>query len=159
MQQRLQYATVSPDGYKAFGSVRAYIAKCGLEESLINLVYLRVSQINGCAYCVDMHTRDAEKAGESTRRLHNVITWHETPLFSERERAALAWAEAVTLVADGHVPDDVFEKAHRHFNDDELASLTLGIVAINGWNRLSIAFRTTPGTHQPAAKEEHRAAA
>jgi len=144
MQQRLQYATVSPDGYKAFGSVRAYIAKCGLEESLINLVYLRVSQINGCAYCVDMHTRDAEKAGESTRRLHNAITWHETPLFSERERAALAWAESLTLLPETKAPDEAYEPLRRHFSDKQIADLTYAIALMNAMNRLGVGFRMSP---------------
>jgi len=159
MEPRINITTVNPGALKAMLGLESYLRQSGLDTKLLDLVKLRVSQINGCAYCLDMHWKDLRAAGETEQRLYGLNAWRESPYYNERERAALAWAEAVTLVADGHVPDDVFEKAHRHFNDDELASLTLGIVAINGWNRLSIAFRTTPGTHQPAAKEEHRAAA
>ena len=144
MQQRLKYASVSPDGYKAWGALRGYIAKCGLEESLVNLVYLRVSQINGCAYCVDLHTRDAEKAGESTRRLHNVVTWRETPFFSERERAALAWAESLTLLPETKAPDEAYDPLRLHFNDKEIADLTYAIALMNAMNRLGVGFRMGP---------------
>jgi uncharacterized peroxidase-related enzyme len=144
MQQRLQYTTVSPDGYKAFRAVHRYIATCGLEESLINLIYLRVSQINGCAYCVDLHTRDAEKAGENTRRLHNVVTWHEAPFFTERERAALAWAESLTLVAETKAPDEAYEPLRKHFSDKQIADLTYTIALMNAFNRLGVGFRMSP---------------
>ena len=144
MQQRLNYASVSPNGYKAFGSVHKYIATSGLEESLINLIYLRVSQINGCAYCVDLHTRDAEKAGESSRRLHNVVTWREAPFFSERERAALAWAESLTLVAETKAPDADYEPLRRHFSEKEIADLTYTIALMNALNRLGVGFRRSP---------------
>jgi AhpD family alkylhydroperoxidase len=122
------------------------------------LIKLRVSQINGSAYCIDMHWKDLRAAGETEQRLYALDAWRESPFYTERERAALAWAEAVTRVTDGHAPDDVFEQARGQFNDDELANLTLGIVAINGWNRLCIAFRVTPGTYQPAGKEQKFAA-
>ena len=144
MQQRLKFASVAPEGYKAWGALRTYIAKCGLEESLINLVYLRVSQINGCAYCVDLHTRDAEKAGESTRRLHNVVTWHETPFFSERERAALAWAESLTWLPETKAPDEAYEPLRQHFSDKEIADLTYAIALMNAMNRLGVGFRMGP---------------
>ncbi|MBV8536757.1 MAG: carboxymuconolactone decarboxylase family protein [Alphaproteobacteria bacterium] len=144
MQQRLQYATVSPDGYKAWGAIRSYIGKCGLEESLVNLVYLRVSQINGCAYCVDLHTRDAEKAGESTRRLHNVVTWQETPFFTERERAALAWAESLTLLPETKAPDSAYEPLRKHFSDKQIADLTYAIALMNAMNRMGVGFRMGP---------------
>ncbi len=106
----------------------------------------------GCAYCVDMHTKDARTRGESEQRLHAIVVWRETPFFTERERAALEWAEAVTQVSHEHVPDEVYESAHRHFSDKELVDLTLAIIAINGWNRLAISFRTIPGTYQPKTK-------
>ncbi len=113
----------------------------GLEPNLLELVRLRASQINGCAFCVDMHTREAHQAGESDRRLHLVAVWHEAPVFSPRERAALAWTEAVTQVADTHVPDDVFALAKTEFSDAELVNLTLAIISINGWNRFAVSFR------------------
>ncbi len=128
--------------------LEAYTKQCGLERSLLELVKTRASQINGCAYCIDMHTKDARANGESEQRLYALIAWRETPFFTERERAALAWTEAVTRVADTQVPGEVYELAREHFNEKELVDLTLAIVAINGWNRLSIAFRTVPGTYQ-----------
>jgi len=111
---------------------------------------MRVSQINGCAYCLDMHSKDARAAGETEQRLYELNAWRETPFYSERERAALAWAEALTLVHETHAPDDVYEEARKYFSEEELVSLTIAIVAINGWNRLSIGFRTVPGAYQPA---------
>jgi AhpD family alkylhydroperoxidase len=125
-----------------------------LEPSLLELVKMRASQINGCAYCLDMHSKDARAAGETEQRLYTLNAWRETPFFTDRERAALAWAEAVTLVADSHVPDAVFEEARQHFSDEELANLTLAIVTINGWNRLSVAFRAVPGEYQPASRKQ-----
>ena len=126
-----------------------YIHGCGLEPDLIELVKLRASQINGCAYCIDMHTKDARTNGESEQRLYAVSAWHEAPFYSERERAGLGWAEAVTLVGDTHVPDEVYAQARKHFSEKELVDLTLAIVAINGWNRLAISFRTLAGSYQP----------
>ena len=116
----------------------------GLGTGLLELLNVRISQINGCAYCLVMHTNDARKQGETDDRMHLLNAWREAPVFSERERAALAWAEAITLVAEGHVPDDVYEAALRQFSEKELVDLTLATVAINGWNRLAIAFRATP---------------
>lgn len=144
MTQRLDYASISPEGYKALGGVHRFIAKCGLEESLINLVYLRVSQINGCAYCVDLHTRDAIKAGESQRRLHNVVTWREAPFFSDRERAALAWAESLTHVAKTGAPDADYELVRRQFSEKEVVDLTYAIGLMNALNRLAIGLRKSP---------------
>ena len=118
----------------------------------MELVRLRASQINGCAYCIDMHTKDARASGETEQRLYTVSVWHETPFFTDRERAALEWTETVTRVAETHVPDDVYERVRRQFNETELANLTLAIVAINGWNRLAISFRIPPGTYEPKAK-------
>jgi AhpD family alkylhydroperoxidase len=127
-----------------------YLQHSAIERSLLLLVQLRASQINGCAYCLDMHWKDLRAAGENEQRLYSLDAWRECPYYSERERAALAWTEAVTLVADGHVPDAVYEEVRVHFGDNELADLTLGVAAINAWNRLSIAARLHPGTYQPA---------
>jgi AhpD family alkylhydroperoxidase len=124
---------------------------CGLEHSLLELVKTRASQINGCAYCLDMHTIDARAAGESEQRLYLLSAWREAPFYSDRERAALAWTEAVTLVGDSHVPDDVYEEARRHFHEEELVNLTWAIVVINGWNRMAVAFRAQPGNHRARA--------
>jgi AhpD family alkylhydroperoxidase len=126
-----------------------YVRQSGLEPSLLELVRLRASQLNGCAYCIDMHTKDARARGESEQRLYALTAWRETPFFTDRERAALAWAEALTLISWEHVPDAVFEDARGHFTGKELVDLSLAIVAINGWNRLAIGFRTVPGTYQP----------
>jgi AhpD family alkylhydroperoxidase len=149
MKNRMDWKTIAPDGYKALSGLEHYVHHCGLEPSLLELVKTRASQINGCAYCLDMHTQDARTMGETEQRLYALSAWEETPFFTERERAALAWTEAVTRVADSRVPDAVFESVRRHFSEKELVDLTLAIVAINGWNRLAISFRTTPGTYQP----------
>ena len=131
-------------------AVERYVRECGLERGLLELVKLRASQINGCAYCVDMHTKDARANGETEQRLYAVVVWREAPFFSERERAALAWTEAVTLVSHEQVPDNVFEIARQQFSDKELVDLTMAVIAINGWNRLAISFRAVAGTYQPA---------
>src|SRR5918998_1046256 len=151
MKQRLNYAEVGQGALKAMYGLEAYLSKCGLESSLLHLLKFRVSQINGCAYCLDMHSKDLRAAGETEQRLYLLDAWREAPFYTERERAALAWAEAVTLVTEGHVPDEVFEQARAQFGEEELVNLTLAVVAINGWNRLSIAFRATPGTYQPSS--------
>jgi len=150
MTQRLNALEVAKGAMKAMYGLETYLAKCGLEASLLHLLKLRVSQINGCAYCIDMHWKDLRAGGETEQRLYMLDAWRESPFYSERERAALAWAEAVTLVTEGHVPDQVFEEARGQFDDAELADLTLAVVAINGWNRFSIAFRTVPGTYRAA---------
>lgn len=144
MEARLSYAKASPGAYRAMAALERYVKECGLELPLIELVKIRVSQINGCAYCLDMHTQDARAEGESEKRIYTLPAWRETPFFSERERAALAWAEAVTLVSETHVPDDVYEQARAHFSEEELVNLTMVVIAINGWNRLSISFRAVP---------------
>lgn len=142
---RLDYTKASPGGVKAFGSVYGYIMQSGLDDVLVELVYLRVSQINGCAYCLDMHTRDLAKKGVKLEKLALVQAWHEAgALFSDREKAALAWAESVTRVADTHVPDDVFQAAAAVFSEMELADLTMAISLMNAFNRLAISFRRTP---------------
>ena len=125
-----------------------FVRECGLEHALLELIKTRVSQINGCAYCIDMHTKDARAAGETEQRLYALNAWRETPFYSDRERAALAWAEAVTLVSETHVPDDVYEATRQHFSEEELVNMTLAVITINGWNRLSIAFRSVPGEYQ-----------
>jgi AhpD family alkylhydroperoxidase len=150
VQPRIVYRKVAPAGIKAMSGLEAYVDECGLESSLLDLVKTRASQINGCAYCLDMHTKDARKGGESEQRLYALSAWRETPFYTERERAALAWTEAVTRIANGHVPDELYAEVRQHFTEEELVNLTLAIVAINGWNRLAISFRTVPGTYQPA---------
>ena len=149
MQQRIQYANVSPDALKAMYALGKYIAGCGLESSLLELVKIRASQINGCAFCIDMHTKDARAAGETEQRIYMLNAWREAPFFSDRERAALAWTESVTKIADGGPSDELFEEARKQFTEKELVDLTWAVVAINGWNRGSIAFRVTPGTYEP----------
>lgn len=150
MQPRLVVRKVAPDVYKAMSALEVCVSQSGLETSLLELVRTRASQINNCAYCLDMHTKDARANGETEQRLYTVSAWHETPFFTERERAALTWTEALTNIAETRVPDAVYEIARKHFTEKELVDLTLAIVAINGWNRLSVAFRTVPGTYQPS---------
>jgi AhpD family alkylhydroperoxidase len=144
MTSRLDFYKAGPDAIKAMLALEQRIAKSGLEKPLIELVRLRTSQINGCAFCLDMHSADARKAGEDERRLATLSAWRETPFFSERERAALEWTEAVTLVSQDHVPDSVWASVHGQFSPQEITDLTLLIVAINGWNRFAIAFRKMP---------------
>ncbi len=148
MEPRIGFTSVNPGAYKAMLGLETYLGQSGLDKKLLDLLRFRVSQINGCAYCLDMHWKELMAAGETEQRLYGLDAWRESPYYTDRERAALAWAEAVTLVSEGHVPDDIFEEAHRHFNDEELANLTLAVVAINGWNRLNIALRTVPGNYQ-----------
>jgi AhpD family alkylhydroperoxidase len=144
MQPRLDVTKISPAAYKAVAGLQAYVDQSGLEKSLLELVKIRASQINGCAYCLVMHTNDARKQGETDDRMHLLNAWSEAPVFSARERAALAWVEALTLVSETHVPDAVFDEAKRHFSDKELVDLTAAVVAINSWNRVAIAFRAQP---------------
>ncbi|MFM0006175.1 carboxymuconolactone decarboxylase family protein [Paraburkholderia dipogonis] len=144
MQQRLDFYKANPAAIKAMIGVEERIGKSALEKSLTELVRLRASQINGCAYCVDMHTTDARKGGETDRRLATVVVWRETPFFTDRERAALEWTEALTLVSQDHVPDAIWEAVRPHFGDEELVDLTLLISAINAWNRFAISFRKLP---------------
>jgi len=153
MEPRIDYLKSARGAYHAMLGIEHYLQQCGLEESLQNLIKLRVSQINGCAYCIDMHWKDLKAAGEAEQRLYGLDAWEESPYYTERERAGLAWAESVTNIQEGHVPDEVFERVKKFFNDKELADLTLAVTAINSWNRLSIAARTVPGTYQPAKKQ------
>ena len=144
MEPRLNFYKAGPEAIKAMNGLELRIAKSSLEKSLVELVRLRASQINGCAYCVDLHSSDARKAGESERRLAAVVVWRETPFYSDRERAALEWTEAVTLVAQSHVPDEVWNQVKPHFTPEELVDLSLLVSTINAWNRFAIAFRKTP---------------
>ena len=148
MKPRLNPYQAAPEAMKAMGALEAYVRNCGLEHSLIELVKTRASQINGCAWCLDMHTKDARARGETEQRLYLISAWREAPCYSGRERAALAWTEALTGIAATHdVPDAVYEEARRHFDEKALVDLTLAIVAINGWNRLNVAFRTRVGDY------------
>jgi AhpD family alkylhydroperoxidase len=149
MQERLPYAKLSAEPAKPMYALGAYLARCGLEKGLLELVKIRASQINGCAFCIDMHTKDARAGGETEQRIYALNAWRETPFFTDRERAALAWAEAVTRIGDG-VSDLVFKEASQHFNEKELVDLTWAIAAINAWNRIAISFRAVPGSYQPA---------
>ncbi|HVV92418.1 MAG TPA: carboxymuconolactone decarboxylase family protein [Hyphomicrobiales bacterium] len=129
--------------------LQAYIDGCGLEHSLMELVKMRASQINGCAYCLDMHSKDARAAGETEQRLYALPAWRETPFYTDRERAALAYTEAVTRISEDHVEDELYAEVRRHFSEKEIADLTFCIIVINGWNRLAIPFRSTVGNYQP----------
>lgn len=149
MSPRIDYSKVAPGALRAMFGLETFVRGSGLEESLLNLIRMRASQINGCAFCLDMHSKDARAAGETEQRLYLLNAWREAPFYTDRERAALAWTEALTLVAEDHVPDEVFNEVRPHFSDEELASLSLAIVSINGWNRLNIAFKTEAGTYQP----------
>jgi AhpD family alkylhydroperoxidase len=143
---RIDAHKAAPEAYEAMLALERYLHRCGLERSLIELVKLRASQINGCAYCIDMHTKDARAAGETEQRLYLLDAWRESPFYSPRERAALAWTEAVTRVSETHVPDDVYKEARQHYSEKELVDLNWVVVAINAWNRLAIPFRFPPGS-------------
>jgi AhpD family alkylhydroperoxidase len=149
MDQRLDPRKAAPGGYKAMIALETYLAECGLDRNLLDLVKLRASQINGCAFCIDMHWKDLRAAGETEQRLYGLDAWRESPYYSDRERAALAWTESVTLIAKGHVPDGVYQTVLRQFSEKEIADLTLAVATINAWNRLAIAMRSTPGAYQP----------
>ena len=140
-EQRLSPATISPDGYKALVGVESYLNRSGLDQRLSLLVKMRASQINGCAYCLDMHSREARRTGESEQRLYVLNAWRESSLYSPRERAALAWTEAVTRISDTHAPDEAYEALRQHFSEKEIVDLTIAIGMINAWNRLAISFR------------------
>ncbi len=149
--ERINFKELVPDAYRAMLALESYVHQSGLETSLLELAKMRASQINGCAYCLDMHSKDARAAGETEQRLYVLPAWREAPFYSDRERAALAWTEAVTLVSDTHVPDDVYDFARKHFSEEELVNLTMAIVAINGWNRLEVSFRGVAGLYKAGA--------
>jgi AhpD family alkylhydroperoxidase len=146
MEPRLDYH--QGGAYQAMAGLEKYVRNCGLEHSLLELVKTRASQINGCAYCIDMHTKDARAGGETEQRLYALSAWRETPFYTERERAALEWAEALTLISENDIPDDLYDSVRQHFSESELVNLTMAIITINGWNRLAIPFRTVPGSYQ-----------
>jgi AhpD family alkylhydroperoxidase len=148
MKARIEFRNADPEIMRLLLAIEGYLHESHLESRLQQLVKTRASQINGCAHCLDMHTKDARAEGESEQRLYALDAWRETPFFDERERAALEWTEAVTRVADSHVPDEVYERVKRHFSEQELIDLTLAIANINTWNRLNVAFRTVPGTYR-----------
>ncbi len=147
---RFSYAKVTPGVYDAMDALDQYLDTCSLEESLLHLVRLRASQINGCAYCIDMHWKDLRALDETEQRLYSLDAWRECPYYTPRERAVLAWTEAVTLIAGDRVPDEVFAEVHAHLSETEVADLTMAVATINAWNRLSIASRLEPGTYRPA---------
>jgi AhpD family alkylhydroperoxidase len=149
MQPRIELRRVNPKLMQPLLAIESYLHGSSLGSGLLHLVKTRASQINGCAYCLDMHTKDARAEGESEQRLYALDAWRETPFFDERERAALEWTEAVTCVAESHVPDEVYERVRQRFSEQELIDLTLAITNINAWNRLNIAFRTVPGDYRP----------
>jgi AhpD family alkylhydroperoxidase len=150
MEARLNAQQASPAAYRAMVGLETFVRKASkLDPSLVELVRMRASQINGCAYCIDMHSKDARSEGETEQRLYALTAWRETPFFNARERAALVWTEALTLIAEGHVPDDIYELAKQSFSHEELVNLTLAVITINGWNRLAISFRSIPGAYQP----------
>ena len=149
MTRRIEFEKVVPAAMRAMLNLEQYVRAAGLEPGLIELVKLRASYLNGCAYCVDMHTQDARAAGEAEQRLYAVPVWRETPFFTARERSALAWTEAVTELGRGGVPDALFEEVRRQFTEAELVNLTMAVIAINGWNRLAVSFRSEPGAYRP----------
>ena len=151
MEARIDLKHVNPGIMHAMLGLERQVHKAGLDSKLLDLVRMRASQINGCAYCLDMHSKDARANGESEQRLYGLEAWRETPYYSARERAALEWTEALTLVSETHVPDEVYERVRQQFSEDELAHLSLAIVAINGWNRLNVAARTVPGDYVPGS--------
>ena len=156
MQPRIDFRHISSGAYQAMAGLERFVRNCGLEHPLLELVKTRASQINGCAYCIDMHTKDARAAGETEQRLYGLSAWRETPFYTDRERAALAWTEALTLISQNDVPDELYERVRAHFSEEELVNLTMAIIAINGWNRLAIPFRSVPGSYQPHAPTEQQ---
>ncbi len=153
MKSRMDYKKAAPEAFKAMLALETSARQGSVEHSILELVKMRVSQINGCAYCLDMHSKDARAAGETEQRLHVLAAWREAPFYSERERAALAWAEALTLVAKRGVPDALYEQVREQFSEKALVELTLAVIAINGWNRLAIGFRSEVGGY--VAKPAH----
>jgi AhpD family alkylhydroperoxidase len=153
MKARLDPRKAAPEAMEVISHLHAYVRNCGLDHKLLELVKLRASQINGCAWCMDMHSKELRAAGEDEQRLHLLSAWRECPFYTDRERAALAWTEALTLLAQGNVPDDVFALARSQFSEQDLVKLTLTIVAINGANRINVAFRAVPGSYRPAIRD------
>ncbi len=154
MQPRLNYQNLAKNGLRLMYEMEANLRHSGLEPALLELMKMRASQMNGCAFCLDMHSKDARAAGETEQRLYGLNAWRETPYYTDRERAALAWTEALTNIQQGHVPDAVFEEVRKHFSDEEIANLTLAVNQINAWNRIAISFRVVPGSYQPQKHAE-----
>jgi AhpD family alkylhydroperoxidase len=148
----MNYGRIAPGAVRTLRAMQEYLDTTDLEHSLLELVKVRASQINGCAYCVDMHTKDARVLGETEQRLYALSVWRETPFYSERERAALTWTETLTRISENDVPDELYQAVRAHFSEKELVDLTLAIILINGWNRIAISFRAVPGTYQPGPK-------
>ena len=149
MEQRIDLTKYALDAQKSLYALEKYIANSGLDHKLIHLLKMRASQINGCAYCIDMHSKDARALGESEQRLYELNAWRETPFYTDRERAALEWTESLTLVSQTHVPDEVYESVKKHFSEKEIVDLSILVSVINVWNRLAISTRTMPGTYKP----------
>jgi AhpD family alkylhydroperoxidase len=158
MNTRISYTKVDPKALQMLLALEAHIRTSKLEAKLLHLVKMRASQINRCAFCLDMHSKDARADGESEQRLYSLDAWQETPYYSDRERAALGWTEAVTDLSDGHASDSVYEKVRAHFSEDEIVALTLAIAMINSWNRLNVAFRTEAGGYRPGMFNQLRTA-
>ena len=156
MYRRVDVPKIAPNARVALLAVQTYVDECGLEPLLLELVKVRASQLNGCAHCLDMHTKDARAMGETEQRLYAVAAWDEAPFFTERERAALAMTEAVTNISTNKVPDAVYESVRKHFTEKELVDLTMAIIAINSWNRMAITFRAVAGDHVPDVSHSHR---
>jgi AhpD family alkylhydroperoxidase len=154
MEPRIAYSKIAPEGFRAMAGLETYIHHTSLEPNLIHLVKLRASQMNGCAYCIDMHWKDLRAGGETEQRLYGLDAWRESPYYSDRERAALEWTEAVTRIADTHADDASYETARAQFSETELVELTYVITTINAWNRLAISFRAEAGKYQPARRAE-----
>jgi AhpD family alkylhydroperoxidase len=151
VESRIDYRKYATEAQEPLFALEKYIAGCGLDHKLIHLIKMRASQINGCAYCIDIHSKDARAAGETEQRLYELDAWRETPFYTERERAALAWTEALTLVSQTHVPDSVYDEVRKQFSEKEIVDLTLVVSMINLWNRLAISLRSVPGRYKPAA--------
>ena len=153
MKPRLNIGAISPAAYRSMLGLEKFIHESSIEPKLVHLLKMRASQINGCAYCLDMHSKDARAEGETEQRLYGLDAWREAPYYTDRERTALEFTEALTKVSEGHVPDDVYDRARKQFSEKELIELAMIAVAINGWNRLAIAFRTEAGSYQPQARK------
>ena len=148
-QPRIDYRTASPEAIKGMYELESFVRNSGLDHKLLHLIKTRASQMNGCAFCIDMHTKDARAVGETEQRLYALNAWRETPFFTDQERAALAWTEALTNIQQGHAPDDVYDELTRHFSEQDIVALTLAITTINAWNRIAVGFRAPVGTYQP----------
>ncbi len=156
MQPRLDYRKFAPEALKAMLAMESYLSQCGLDHNLIHLLKLRASQVNGCAFCIDMHWKDARTGGETEQRLYGLDAWRESPYYTDRERAALSWTEAVTLISSTHAPDEEFSELQKHFSEKEIVDLVYAISTINAWNRIAISLRAVPGHYQPSQRSVAR---